>query len=122
MGQEPTETIEGGPEANQDGLEAFSPDEPGRVGGFVSPTGDHLTPEAIEKRFKSVGRSFDTYVRAVERELDFALPALKECPLCFMGVRGYVDLNEAGKQPEPLKNLILDFIGIATEKLESTAW
>ena len=79
-------------------------------------TGAFLTPEEVEKRFKAVQRSFDTYSRAVDRELDFTREIIKDCPLCFTGPRGFVNLNEFGKQPEPLKALVSEIIGLSVEK------
>jgi hypothetical protein len=76
-----------------------------------------ITPEEVEKRFKSVGRSWDTYSRAVEMQLDFTRDLFKDCPMCFASqVHGYVDMRDAGKFPDPLKNLILEFLGISTER------
>jgi len=98
---------DGEPEQDEPEAVQEAPQEP-LVGG--------LTPEEIEKRFKAAQRSWDTYERAIDRELDFTREILKDCPMCFTGPRGFVNLNDAGKQPDPLKNLILEFIGISTEK------
>lgn len=88
--------------------------EPELIAQLVSPHG--LTPEQVERRFASVKKSWGTYKASVERNLDFLEQGrLTECPMCKEDHPGYIDLHDAGKYPEEVSTVVLQFLGFATE-------
>src|SRR5579859_8198058 len=76
---------------------------------------DAITPEEVERRFRSVKQSFRNYSGTVERNLDFMGERVTRCPLCKDDHPAFVDLADAGRYPQQLTDAVMSFLGFARE-------
>ena len=72
--------------------------------------------EERSKMFAKIDGSFNTYKRAVERNLEDELPDWLFCPLCAAGaVPGFVNRHDLGRVPEQVQANVGQFLGFARE-------
>lgn len=110
---EPTTEPEPDPDAEPDAEPEPEPDaesspvEPEPAGG--------LSPEAFEKAYKRVERSFSTYERTMRDAWAHEQEHIVECPLCPGKHKGFVDVTDAGLVPDEIKRVVMTFLGLARE-------
>ena len=112
--QEPAQEPVEAPEPN-DEPEAEPVDEPeAEPDDEPAPAGP--SPEEIEARVKTVGRSFATYSRKVFETYDDQAHDLVECLLCPDMHKGFLNVNDAGRVPKEIVENVQTFLGIVREK------
>ena len=75
-----------------------------------------LTPDEIDKRFAKAEQSWKTYERSIDSNLDCVREQIKDCPLCFTGPRGFVNLAQLGNQSDELKRVVMECIGLSAAR------
>lgn len=90
------------------------PDEDEEADETPTPAGP--SPEEIEARVKTVGRSFATYSRKVFETYDDQAHDLVECLLCPDMHKGFLNVNDAGRVPKEIVENVQTFLGIARER------
>lgn len=76
-----------------------------------SPSAGSITLEEFEQRAKKVAQSFATYTRKVSSELPMLADDLTPCPLCPELHPGFVDVNDAGRLPAEVVQVVELFLG-----------
>ena len=108
---EPTEPVDDDPDQTEGVEPPTEPTEP----ETASPPEQH-SDEERHKMFAKIDGSFNTYKRAVERNLEDELPDWLFCPLCGSGaVPGYVNRHDLGRVPEDVQANVQMFLGFARE-------
>lgn len=111
MSEQETEVPVEDPE-QPDETETEQPDETEQP---EAPQGD--TPESMEKRFKGVERSFNTYKSSVDRNLEEYALDLLPCPMCFGTPHpAFVNKHDMGRVPDDVQGNVKMFLGLAREK------
>jgi hypothetical protein len=68
---------------------------------------------AWEARFRKIEQSFNTYSRAVERQLADDATDFIRCPLCLGATPGFVNRHAAGRIPAEQADVVKTFLGLA---------
>ena len=77
---------------------------------------EQVSDEERHKMFAKIDGSFNTYKRAVERNLEDELPDWLFCPLCASGaVPGYVNRHDLGRVPDDVQANVQMYLGFARE-------
>ena len=69
-----------------------------------------------EKAYKRVDQSYQTYVRALGKNLEEDANDLLPCPLCSATPHpAFLNMGDAGRVPQEIKDGVLHFLGFARE-------
>lgn len=74
------------------------------------------TPEAAEKAFKTVERSFTNYTQRVSDLVEVTGLPLEPCPLCPSQHKGFIDMSQAGAMPQEIKDVTMYYLGFPREQ------
>lgn len=107
---EPVETVEP-VEADEDDAADEDEAEPEAEAEPVAPG---LTPEEIEKRYAKAEKATVAYAKRIGDALGELADELTPCPLCPDVHKGFVNIADAGRVPEQVKDVVMLFLGFAT--------
>lgn len=111
--QEPEETqpVDDDPDQDEGAEDDDAPAEP-----EPEPANEQPSDEERSKMFAKIDGSFNTYKRAVERNLEDELPDWMFCPLCASGsVPGFFNKHDLGRVPEDVQANVMTVLGFARE-------
>jgi hypothetical protein len=101
------------PDPGEDG-EAAEDDEP-EAEAEAEPVAQGLTPEEVEKRYAKAERATVAYAKRIGEALGDLADDLTPCPLCPDVHKGFVNVSDAGRVPDPVKDVVMLYLGFATE-------
>lgn len=102
---EPTTEPDEQPEAPQE------PDE--EPAGPPEPEPEPESQAVFEERLKKSERAFQTYTKKIGEVMEEDALNLIECPCCPPMHKGYVDVRDAGKLPDEVVSVVMEFVGLA---------
>lgn len=108
---EPGTADEPGP--SDDEQEAEADDDEQAPEPEPEPVAQGTTPEQWEARFKKIEGSWNTYTRAVEKQLAEAGDDYFRCPLCLGDTPGFLNRGQAGRFPDEQADLVKHVLGLA---------
>lgn len=91
-------------------------EQPSGMGDAPEPQGHGPSPEEIEKAFKRIETSWNTYAKSVERNHPSFEEDLIACLLCPPAHPGFLNVHDAGRVPKEVVDAVQMFLGLAREK------
>lgn len=74
------------------------------------------TDEAMERRFKAAEKEVTRYTKRIGDVFEEHALDLAPCPLCPDIHKGFVNIHDAGRVPEPIIDTVKVFLGFAREQ------
>lgn len=83
--------------------------------GEPEPEAAGVTPEEMEKKFKSAEKAFKTYTGRITAIFEEQANELVECPLCAGTVPGFVLIGAAGHVDDVTAGAVKSYLGVVQE-------